>query len=199
MDMNQFQIYGFLVILLFYGSYFGKMFLQRSQGIHTDRMGKGKKSTQTRGIEIILKIATYSMAVTQVASVFLIDSRYYLIQLTKVRFIGLLIAFLGVLTFIIAMAAMKNNWRAGIDASQKTDLVQKGIYRLSRNPAFLGFDLFYIGFTLCFGSILQIAVMCFAVVMLHLQILEEEKYLPSVFGEAYLEYKKSTGRYFWVL
>ncbi|BCJ95907.1 hypothetical protein acsn021_34760 [Anaerocolumna cellulosilytica] len=197
--MKQFQLYGFLVILLFYGSYFGKMFLLRFQGIHTDRMGKGKKPNRTRGIEIILKIATYSMAAVQAASVFLIDSRYYLFQMTTIRVIGLLVAFLGVATFIIAMVAMKNNWRAGIDASQKTVLVQKGIYKLSRNPAFLGFDLFYIGFTICFGSILQIAVMCFAVIMLHLQILEEEKYLPSVFGEAYLQYKKSTGRYFWVL
>lgn len=29
-----------------------------------------------------------------------------------------------------------------------------------------------------------------AVTILHLQILEEEKFLPTVFGEEYLQYKK---------
>jgi len=33
-------------------------------------------------------------------------------------------------------------------------------------------------------------------VMLHLQILQEERYLGTVFGEEYLTYKKCTGRYF---
>ncbi len=33
-------------------------------------------------------------------------------------------------------------------------------------------------------------------VMLHLQILQEEKYLLTVFGSEYAEYKRGTGRYF---
>ena len=31
--------------------------------------------------------------------------------------------------------------------------------------------------------------------MLHLQILEEERFLPMAFGEAYLAYQKKTCRY----
>ncbi len=39
-------------------------------------------------------------------------------------------------------------WRAGVSEKEKTELVTAGIYRWSRNPAFLGFDLLYIGFLL---------------------------------------------------
>ena len=35
----------------------------------------------------------------------------------------------------------------------------------------------------------------FAVIMLHLQILQEEIYLDEVFGETYRNYKKHVGRY----
>jgi len=35
-----------------------------------------------------------------------------------------------------------------------------------------------------------------AIIMLHLQILQEEKYLPTVFGDEYLAYRKKVCRYF---
>lgn len=43
---------------------------------------------------------------------------------------------------------MRDSWRAGISETDKTELVTEGIYQISRNPAFLGFDLLYIGILL---------------------------------------------------
>ena len=43
---------------------------------------------------------------------------------------------------------MRDFWRAGISETDKTELVTEGIYQISRNPAFLGFDLLYIGILL---------------------------------------------------
>ena len=43
---------------------------------------------------------------------------------------------------------MRDFWRAGIPETDKTELVTEGIYQISRNPAFLGFDLLYIGILL---------------------------------------------------
>lgn len=100
------------------------------------------------------------------------------------------------MVFIIAMITMKDNWRAGVDATQKTTMVKSGIYKVSRNPAFLGFDLFYIGITLAFSNPLQAVYLILCIIMFHLQILEEEKFLKSVFGQEYINYKNSTGRYF---
>lgn len=37
-----YQIIAAALLLAFYGCYFGKMLLQRRQGIQTDQMGKGK-------------------------------------------------------------------------------------------------------------------------------------------------------------
>lgn len=70
-----------------------------------------------------------------------------------------------------------------------------GIYRWSRNPAFLGFDFMYIGVCLLFCNPLTIAFSIFAIVMLHLQILQEGKYLTAAFGKPYIEYKAQVFRY----
>ena len=77
----------------------------------------------------------------------------------------------------------------------KTELVTTGIYRFSRNPAFLGFDLMYVGVLLLYGNLLTLSFSVFAIVMLHLQILQEERYLVNTFGAPYQEYCRHVFRY----
>ena len=80
-------------------------------------------------------------------------------------------------------------------AKDKTELVTTGIYRFSRNPAFLGFDLMYVGVLLLYGNLLTLSFSAFAIVMLHLQILQEERYLVNTFGAPYQEYCRHVSRY----
>ena len=90
---------------------------------------------------------------------------------------------------------MKDSWRAGIPDKDKTELVTDGIYAYSRNPAFLGFDLQYIGVLLMYCNLLTGMFTVFAIVMLHQQILQEERYLTTVFGTEYLDYHHQVFRY----
>ena len=102
---------------------------------------------------------------------------------------------LGDQIFLLSVLCMKDSWRAGIPDKDKTELVTSGIYRFSRNPAFLGFDMMYFGVLLMYCNLLTGFFTAFAVVMLHLQILQEEKYLAGVFGKEYREYRKRVFRY----
>ena len=90
---------------------------------------------------------------------------------------------------------MRDSWRAGIPETDRTEFVSTGIYRYSRNPAFLGFDLMYLGILLLFFNLPLLLFTLWAMVMLHLQILQEERYLPTVFGTAYATYQKQVCRY----
>lgn len=143
-------------------------------------------------IEILMKIATCSIVVVEIISIIW----NFRMHKSSSGWIGIGIAALGVLIFIIAMVTMGDSWRAGIPAKDKTQLVTTGIYRISRNPAFLAFDLLYLGVLIAFFNYLHLIFVLYAVVMLHLQILQEETYLTHTFGEKYTEYQKRTGRYF---
>lgn len=194
--MDQLFLLGFIIMVLFYGSYLFKQLLLKRKGIFTNRLGRGNKPARTFKIETALKLATFSMAAVQLISLFVIKKTYLLLTQPVIRFTGISIAFLGTVVFITAMACMKTSWRAGVDTTQNTALIKSGIYRISRNPAFLGFDLFYIGYCLAFSNPLQIMFTLLCVVFLHLQILEEERFLPTAFGIPYEEYKQVTARYF---
>ena len=137
-----------------------------------------------------MSIATLCAPIVQLISILL----NWTWMPTATRIMGFIIGLIGDVFFIIAVVTMKNSWRAGIPENCKTDLVTDGIYRWSRNPAFLGFDCMYIGVCLLFCNPSTVTFSLFAIVMLHLQILQEEKYLSTTFGEPYVEYKKCVFR-----
>lgn len=190
--MEQTQIVALFILGVFYIAYFAKMILQHRNGIKTDQIGKGSKPRKLLVIEILMKIATYSVVAVEIISIIW----NFRIWKSSPVWIGIGIAFLGVLIFIIAMATMGDSWRAGIPSKDETQLVTTGIYRISRNPAFLAFDLMYLGMLIAFFNYLHLIFVLYAVIMLHFQILQEEKYLTHTFGEKYTQYKKRTGRYF---
>ena len=186
-----FQIIGIAILMLFYGCYVIKMIKQSKKGIKTDQIGRGKVGF-VKIIELTMKAATYIVLVTEVSSIIL-NTNFFVIP---IRIIGAFVGIIGVIVFIISVLTMQDSWRAGVSKEEKTELVTGGIYQISRNPAFLGFDLVYIGMVMMFFNWGLLVTSIFAVVMLHLQIVNvEEDFLMEVFGEEYLEYKEKVCRY----
>lgn len=191
--MNSLQIVALVEIALFYSAYFLKRLMQSRKGIRTNQLGRGNKSRRTLLVERMLGTASFLIIPAELISIYLNTSE---ISSAAVRWAGLTLVLLGNLSFITAMITMRDSWRAGIPGTDKTELVTKGIFSVSRNPAFLGFDLTYIGFLLTFGNAVLLFFTLFVIAAMHLQILEEEEFLESAFGEQYLAYKKKTARYF---
>lgn len=186
-----FQIIALSVLAVFYGCYFVKMISQRKKGIRTDQIGKDKTGS-VMVIETAMKIAAYLVPIAEVISIAAETSCLP----DRLRAAGAAIAACGVMIFILAVFTMRDSWRAGVSKTDKTELVTGGIYQISRNPAFLGFDLVYIGILCMFFNWVLLVVSVFAVFMFHLQIVYvEEDYLNASFGESYLEYKKRVCRY----
>ncbi len=186
-----FQIIGILILLAFYGCYFIKMFRQKKQGIQTDQIGKGKTGF-VKFIEITMKVATFLVPVIEFVSIILNTSPLP----AWTRILGICFGVVGTAVFVTSVITMKDSWRAGVSKTDKTELVTWGIYQISRNPAFLGFDLVYIGILLMFFNLILFAVSIFAMVMFHLQIVNvEEDFLMTAFGEEYMAYRKRVCRY----
>lgn len=188
-----YQIICFIILFTFYGCYFIKTIIQTKSGIQTNQLGKGKQGS-IRFIEITMKISTFIIPPIEIICI------YFNIFLLPnwARILGTSLGVLGVLIFICAVITMKDNWRAGIISKKddNTKLVTNGIYQISRNPAFLGFDLVYIGILMTFFNCILLIVSLFGILMFHIQIVNvEEDFLISTFGNEYLNYMKKVNRY----
>lgn len=186
-----FQIIAVLILVTFYSFYFAKILIQKKQSIKTNQMGIGNKSKKVLLIERIMSVATVLTFIVGVCSIFLVKTH----PVTGLRIVGIVIGMIGVLFFALATITMKTSWRVGIP-EEKTSLVTGGIYKWSRNPAFVGFDLSYLSVCLMFFNIPLTMVSVWAAVMLHLQILQEEEHMHNMFGAEYDDYRKHTMRYF---
>lgn len=185
-----------LILAAFYGIYLTKMLLLRRQGIDGSLLGKGKKPDKKRLVEIILRAATLLGCIIQFASVLFPRLFPGLAPSTGVWYAGTAAATAGCVLFTLAVIQMRENWRAGFNASQNTSLVTHGIYSISRNPAFAGFDLLYIGCAIAYSNILNITAAIAAVILFHMQILGEEAFLINTFGAPYTAYAAKVRRYF---
>ena len=179
-----------LVLVIFYGIYFAKMLAQRKQEIQTRQIGRVKKKS-VHIVELLMSIATLAAPVIQILSIIFGWNH----MPANARFTGFCIGMLGDIIFLASVLCMKDSWRAGIPDKDRTTLVTTGIYRYSRNPAFLGFDFMYVGLLLMYFNLSMLVVSAFAIIMLHLQILQEERYLTENYGESYREYWKHVFRY----
>ncbi len=186
-----FQIAAFIILAVFYGCYFLKMFRQHQRGIQTDQIGRDKTGF-VKGVERTMKAASFLVPIAEVVSILLNTAPLPL----WARILGAGLGTLGAAVFISAVLTMGDSWRAGVSKRDKTALVTGGIFRWSRNPAFLGFDLVYLGMVLMFFNLPLFWLSLFAALVFHLQIVNvEEPFLQETFGETYLTYQKQVCRY----
>ena len=195
------QVCGLGLWVVFYGSCFFKTYSESKKGIAVNRLGIGEKSWKTRMIEVFLIFFSYGTAAVQLLSVLFYNRWEMLLEdggndgLPVGCLAGVAFAVAGTVFFLMAMGEMKENWRAGIDEGQHSSLVSGGVYRISRNPAFVGLDLFYIGFCILFSNGFMLLFAVLGIFTLHLQIKEEEKYMEKRHGDKYKEYQRKTRRY----
>ena len=90
---------------------------------------------------------------------------------------------------------MKNSWRVGIDESSKEELITSGLFRLVRNPTYLGLFLLNFGVWIIWPTHLVSYLNIVFVLLFEIQVRCEEDFLEKLYGEEYLQYKKNSYRY----
>ena len=102
------------------------------------------------------------------------------------------IALVGVVASVISFG---NSFRVGIDEENPDKLITTGMFAISRNPIYTCFIVFITGqFLIHRNLIIIVAVICF-VLVIHRQILREEKFLQSHYGEDFEAYCLKVRRY----
>ena len=104
---------------------------------------------------------------------------------------GLGIALLGMLEF----AKLKTTLNP-IDLTASTRLATGGVYRLSRNPMYLGLTVMLLGWAIHLASPLNVLLIAaFIWYLTRFQIRHEEAAMRQLFGEEYAEFCKKVRRW----
>lgn len=108
--------------------------------------------------------------------------------------LGALLLLVGTAVYVLGILHLRSVRRmSGVDTSQ---LVQDGIYRWSRNPQNLGWELVLLGIGLISGSFLALSLAFMFWVIFASYVPMEERYLASIYGDQYRRYESSSHRYF---
>lgn len=198
--MNIKDVISLILFFTFVISYFMKLvLLSRKNEISANVLGKGNKPSATVIVETAVKISSFCWAILWFLNSLGIGNYRSISFARPVGWMGVIVAGIGLSVFIAAMLYMKTSWRVGIDKSTETSLVTNGIYRYSRNPAFTGFDLMFIGFMMMYPNLLALIVGVSNLFFFHLLIIQEERHLKQTFGETYNRYVRDTPRYLWFI
>lgn len=196
--MVGYQILTVLAIISFYLTYAFKLFAMHQRKMKQIFLLFGEnKSEKVSWIEAFVLVVFFANVILQGIHLFsgsLFETTYFWYSSFS-HTIGITLIFLGTIFFWLALLSMRENWRLGINSVQRTLLVTWGIFRMTRNPEYLGLIFLYLGFFLVCPNFFTLLGAILGMIVLHLQILEEEFSLAVRFGKPFFNYKYSVRRY----
>lgn len=113
-----------------------------------------------------------------------IDSLWRLFLVASCVMLGVVFAIAGVLSFLLAQTTVNPH-----TVDKASSLVDTGIYKITRNPMYLGFLFCLVAWGIQLHTLSSLAgVVIFIVYMNAFQIRPEERALMAQFGDAYQQY-----------
>ncbi|WP_185218960.1 methyltransferase family protein [Paraburkholderia dinghuensis] len=111
---------------------------------------------------------------------------------------GSVVAAIGVAIGVAAVVRMHqaHTTTSPMDPGKASSLVTDGVFRISRNPIYLGMALLLTGWAIWLGSASPwIIPPLFVILITAVQIIPEEQALDQRFGEPYRAYQKRVARW----
>jgi protein-S-isoprenylcysteine O-methyltransferase Ste14 len=112
-----------------------------------------------------------------------------------VRWFGLALLVGSLVWTAVAQFQMGASWRIGIDKKNRTELVETGLFRVSRNPIFLGMRLALAGFFLTIPNAVTLSTLVLGDVLMQIQVRLEEEHLRNLHGARYAEFCRQVRRW----
>ncbi len=109
---------------------------------------------------------------------------------------GLVPLVMGIALNLMADKSFKVSGTTVKPFEESSALITGGVFRLSRNPMYLGMSLILLGIALLFGSATPLLVVpVFALLVDRVFIVPEQRMLEATFGEQFQEYRRRVRRW----
>jgi len=112
-----------------------------------------------------------------------------------IKVAGVTVLLASLIWTILAQSQMGESWRIGIDIEHKTQLVQAGVFSISRNPIFLGILVTILGLLLATPNAITLTLLVLAFVLVNIQVRLEEEHLKTMIGDEYILYSQRVRRW----
>jgi len=123
------------------------------------------------------------------------DIRISFIEVPPIlRIIALVFWFFGFVPLYLGRFKLGSSFRLG-NPQEDTSLIVDGLYRLSRNPMYVGVYATIVASALYTLNPLVMVLGAFVVAIHHTIVLAEEEYMHRVFGQEYRDYCRRVRRY----
>ena len=120
---------------------------------------------------------------------------YLPLQSSRVAWIGWALLLSSFAWMLIAQSQMGASWRVGIDTQRRTELVQHGLFAISRNPIFLAMRVNLLGLFLISPSAASLAILVAGEILMQVQVRLEEQHLLTMHSALYASYQKKVRRW----
>jgi len=186
------------IIIISHLFLFESMFIIKNIVLSKKLKGSVRGKNKEASLSIFLFVVTIIIAISSILSKYLNDLFIPITVLSNnyIIFIGIIFLFLNLIISFLALTQMRDSWRVGIKEDDKTELINDGIFGITRNPYFLSYIVLFLAYILLVANILLIISALIAIFSIHKMIMKEEKYLEALHGKKYLEYKNNVPRYF---
>ncbi len=118
----------------------------------------------------------------------------YELPATPIDYVGVAIGTIGLIICAAGIGAFRSIGKVFCLATPR--LTQSGVYGWSRNPQYVGWVLFLLGFALNEWSLWSLLAVVLVALSLHLLVLIEEEHLRLRLGREYADFCEKTPRYF---
>ncbi len=180
-----------LTVVLVVGLVLSRVFMLRRRGVRAMRFGQLDK----RDFLIPPFALFYFYLVFAAAFGLPTVSRQEFFDSEAVAWLGVAFCLAGIATLTWSLISFGRSFRVGIDTEQPDRLITTGIFRLSRNPIYVAFGFVLIGQFLIFPNWILLVYPLAAAWLVHRQVLLEEQYLKSHYGQEYDNYCRQIRRY----
>ena len=180
-----------LTVILLFGMVVTRVVMMKRRGIKTVHFGKLDKTDfliPPFALFLFYQVFAAAFNFPAVSTQEFFNSEF-------VSWIGVFLGFAGLMLLLWSLISFGQSFRIGIDTEQPENLITTGAFAFTRNPIYLAFAFILLGQFLVFSNWIILIYLAAAIWLFHRQILREEDYLKSHYGDEFLEYCKRVRRY----
>lgn len=170
----------------------------KQTGVNPYKLGKSDSAHDYIGR--IFRIVLIACALVVLIFAFLPSVYQHLLPISyllsdALAWVGIALLVLALVWVLLAQLHMQKSWRIGIDEDVRTELVRQGLFKISRNPIFLGMRLMLLGLFLILPNAVMLVILIVGEILIQIQVRLEEEFLTRAHGDDYLTYRKQVHRW----